>query len=80
MKTTKYFTENVIYKRPELKLKWVEETLDNPIKKQVQENGRIRHWKYINEFKHYLRVVTLEDGQTVLNAFFDRNFKEENIK
>jgi hypothetical protein len=25
----------------------------------------------------YLRVVTLEDGETVHNAFFDRNFREE---
>jgi len=24
----------------------------------------------------YLRVVTLEDGETVHNAFFDRSFKE----
>ncbi len=25
----------------------------------------------------FLRVVTLEDGETVHNAFFDRNFREE---
>jgi hypothetical protein len=25
----------------------------------------------------YLRVVTLEDGETVHNAFFDRNFRED---
>jgi len=24
----------------------------------------------------YLRVVTLPDQKTILNAFFDRNFKE----
>ena len=24
----------------------------------------------------YLRVILLEDGETVHNAFFDRNFKE----
>jgi len=24
-----------------------------------------------------LRVVTLEDGETVYNAFFDRNFRED---
>ena len=24
----------------------------------------------------YLRVVTLEDGETIHNAFFDRNFQE----
>jgi len=26
--------------------------------------------------RKYLRVVTLEDGETVLNAFPDRSFKE----
>ena len=24
----------------------------------------------------YLRIVTLEDGETIHNAFFDRSFKE----
>ena len=24
----------------------------------------------------YLRVITLDDGETVHNAFFDRNFRE----
>jgi hypothetical protein len=27
--------------------------------------------------RHVLRVVTLEDGETVRNAFFDRNYREE---
>jgi hypothetical protein len=25
----------------------------------------------------FLRVVTLEDGETLHNAFFDRNFRED---
>lgn len=43
----------------------------------VQGDGRIRKWKYINEAGKYLRVILLEDGETVHNAFFDRDFKEE---
>ena len=31
---------------------------------------------YIPELLKYLRVVTLEDGQTMHNAFPDRDFKE----
>jgi len=31
----------------------------------------------IPEIGKYLRVITLEDGQTVHNAFLDRGFKEE---
>jgi hypothetical protein len=36
-----------------------------------------RKWKFIEEVGRYLRVILLEDGETVHNAFFDRNFKEE---
>ena len=42
----------------------------------MQDDGRIRYWIYIGEYKKYLRVVFLEDGETIHNAFFDRNFKE----
>lgn len=31
---------------------------------------------FLPELGKYLRVVTLEDGETVHNAFFDRSFKE----
>lgn len=37
----------------------------------------IRVWVKIEEAgPKYLRVILLEDGETVHNAFFDRNFKE----
>ena len=44
---------------------------------EVQTDGRIRKWKFIEEVGKYLRVILLEDGETVHNTFFDRNFKEE---
>jgi hypothetical protein len=31
-------------------------------------------WGYIAEVDRYLRVITLEDRETVDNAFFDRSF------
>jgi len=34
-------------------------------------------WGRIEEVDKYLRVVVLEDGETVHNAFFDRSFKGE---
>ncbi len=46
------------------------------VKEEVQEDGRIRRWIYIKEADKYLRVVFLQDGETVHNAFFDRNFKK----
>jgi hypothetical protein len=36
-----------------------------------------RRWARIPEMDHRtLRVILLEDGETVHNAFFDREFKE----
>ena len=43
----------------------------------MQADGRIRKWRYIKEVKKYLRVILLEDGETIHNAFFDRSYKEE---
>lgn len=50
--------------------------INDPVRKEMQDNGRIRHWKYIPELNRYLRVITLNDGKTIHNAFPDRNFKE----
>lgn len=75
MKTTTYFSTSVLARRPYLKMEWIEHVLNNPIRTEVQANGRIRHWGYIAEMDKYLRVVMESDGETVHNAFFDRRFK-----
>ncbi len=50
----------------------------NPLKRQQQPDGRIRHWGVIPEFGgRVLRVITLEDGEPIHNAFPDRNFTLE---
>jgi len=50
--------------------------LEQPFRKEIQaEDGRIRHWIFIAELNKYLRVVTLEDGVTLHNAFPDSRFK-----
>ncbi|MGA2298778.1 MAG: hypothetical protein ABSG15_14620 [FCB group bacterium] len=77
MQGTKYFYNKVLVKRPYLKLEWIEKVLENPVKVEIQfEDNRVRNWGYIEELGKYLRVVTLQDGKTVHNAFPDRNFKE----
>lgn len=53
----------------------IEQALSNPISREVQANGRIRHWAFISEKGKHLWVVTEPDGETVHNAFFDRRFK-----
>jgi predicted ATPase len=75
MKTTEYFKDQVIRKRPYIKMEWVERAVKNPLKQESQEDGRIRYWIYVEEMGKYLRVVCLEDGETIHNAFPDRRFK-----
>lgn len=79
MKTTRYFDEQVLRKRPYLRLDWIEATLADPLARTVQPDGRIRLWREVLDDidkSYILRVVTLEDGETVHNAFFDRNYRE----
>jgi len=56
---------------------WIERVIRNPLREEIQTDGRIRRWARITEMENRaLRVILLEDGETVHNAFFDRNFKE----
>jgi len=72
---TDYFRNDVMVKRPYIKTEWLESALTSPLRREVQaDDGRIRHWVWIEELNRYLRVVTLEDGTTVHNAFPDRRF------
>ena len=78
MKYTQYFL--FVRKRPDrriIKEEWISKVINNPVKTEVQTDGRIRKWVYIEEVGKYLRVILLEDGETVHNAFFGRSFKEE---
>ena len=78
MKTTQYF--QYMRKRKDrviIKEEWIRFVVENPQKKEIQPDGRIRKWAKIQEIDKYLRVILLEDGETVHNAFFDRSFKGE---
>ena len=71
---TPYFRNDVLAKRPYIRIEWCLAAIDNPISKETQLDGRIRHWVYVEELGKYLRVVTLPDGTTLHNAFPDRRF------
>jgi len=78
MKTTQYF--EYTRKRPDraqLKESWIKFVIEHPERTEVQSDGRIRKWARIEEVNKHLRVILLEDNETVHNAFFDRSFKEE---
>ncbi len=78
MKTTQYFQYTKKRKdRASIKEEWIKFVVDHPQKTEYQSDGRIRKWAKIQEVDKYLRVILLEDGETIHNAFFDRSFKED---
>ena len=77
MKQTGYFKNEVRKRRPYIKDAWLERALAETEYTEVQPNGRIRHWIYVEELGKYFRVVTEADDETVITAFPDRSFKPE---
>ena len=76
MKTTRYCNEQVLRKRPYILREWCERIVACPLKRVVQPDGRIRFWGIVPELgDRVLRVITLEDGETLHNAFPDRDFE-----
>ena len=76
MKFTQYFL--YIKQRPDraqIEMEWIERVVNNPLHTEVQKDGRIKMWGKIAEADKFLRVIVLPDGETIHNAFFDRNFK-----
>ena len=76
MKTTKYFDFRMQQPdRKNIKDEWIKRVIDSPLKTEIQSDGRTKIWGRVEEVDKYLRVILLEDGETVHNAFFDRSFK-----
>lgn len=77
MKFTRYF--EAMRSRPDragIQMEWVRQVVEKPEAEKVQEDGRIRRWAKIADAEgRYLRVILLEDAETVHNAFFDRSFE-----
>jgi hypothetical protein len=76
VKVTRYF--ETVRCRPDraiIRDAWIERAIREPVRESVQADGRIRRWVLVPEMENrYLRVILLEDGETVHNAFFDRRF------
>jgi hypothetical protein len=76
MKVTHYFAS--IRLRPDraaIRDEWIQRAIDAPLLESIQSDGRIRRWVQVPEMENrYLRVVLLDDRETVHNAFFDRRF------
>lgn len=52
-----------------------------PLRREVQEDGRLRFWGRVRDPRdanvRVLRIVTLSDGETIHNAFFDRGYRDD---
>ena len=79
MKTTGYFDNSVLAKRPYLSAEICADVIANHICKRLQSNGRFRFWGETilpgEDKPRIIRVVTLDDGETILNGFIDSNFR-----
>lgn len=77
MKVTGYFS--ALRSRPDravIRDEWIEQAIVAPLREHIQADGRIRRWIQVPEMDNrYLRVILLEDGETIHNAFFDRRFQ-----
>jgi hypothetical protein len=78
MKTTSYFLQTRLRAdRAVIRDEWIEQVIRHPLREERQSDGRIRRWARISDMgNRALRVILLEDGETVHNAFFDRDFEE----
>jgi hypothetical protein len=74
---TQYFM--AMRQRPDramIQLEWIQRVIEHPEKEIIQQDRRIRRWARIKEMDgRALRVILLPDGETVHNAFFDRDFE-----
>ena len=83
MNNAPYFNNRARRKHPEIPIDQIRRVVENPEFTEVQPDGRIRLWGEVT-FVHngrlktmYARVVMLEDGVTLLNAFPDGSFTKK---
>ena len=75
MRTTRYLDHSRRrLDRREIRDEWILAAIRDPVEETFQTDGRIRKWAWVEEKRAFLRVILLEDGETVHNAFFDRGY------
>lgn len=78
MGTTWHFEHDVRRLRPYIDPDMCRSVIASPLRTERQEDGRICYWGWTTlageAEQRILRVVTLEDGETIHTAFLDSNF------
>ena len=74
---TRYYDEEVSRRpdRQDIAADEILAAIAAPARREIQPNGRIRHWRRVAATGRWLRVITEADGETVHNAFWDRRFR-----
>jgi hypothetical protein len=49
LRTTRYFEEQVLRKRPYIRREWCERIIAHPVRREVQADGGIRYWRYVED-------------------------------
>jgi hypothetical protein len=77
VKLSEHFILYSLKEREYLTVELCELVVKESIYSEIQDDGRIKYWGYVPEYDKYLRVVIEPDGETILTAHFDRNFKNK---
>lgn len=78
MKTTGHFVNKALPERTYLTMDLCAGVIANPVRREEQDDGRIKFWGRVTlpgeGSPRFIRVVTLEDGETIHTAFIDSKF------
>lgn len=82
LKYAEYFLNSVYPRRPYLTEEKIQNVLLHHDEKLVQENGRISYTGYDLEANKFLKVIVeiVNDETIIFNAYYNRNFKRNEIK
>lgn len=75
MKKARYYEEVARHKHAEITCADCVEVIAHPVRREVQADGRIRLWGRQRGTGRFIRVILLADGETLHNAFLDRDFE-----
>ena len=79
MKITDYFRRRVLEDpdRSDITVEMCERIVTAAEYTNQQDNGLWQIWGYVPELDRYVRVITSEDRERLVNAFKDRNYTRQ---
>lgn len=77
LKMTEYFRSSLLRRRPEFSGREddIIEWMKHPSRVEIQTDGRKKLHAWDAKVSKWVRIIVLEDEETIHNIFYDRNFK-----